>query len=350
MLSFQFNGKCNGNYESFYDHQIHIPNEYKKIIKNSINNDLYKFPKENFNPTVLGQFYQNNLRTTAIIDIDDNGDYTMTYSKELKNTENLKNLTTMMKNLHKKYPKLPKCFFVVSFEDQQLTNFIPIFQNSVFKNSNGIMYPLWYYFSVDKIKSVIENSILWTNKESKAIWRGSSTGLSKNDYRKGRKTSRKYIVDTSMKFPELIDAKFTNLVQDSGKRLRDNYKNRYKEHESIPPREQIKYKYILSSDGNGGTYGLYWTLASGSCVLNNTEYRQWFSPFFKQDKHFIVFNDDENNENLKDIILYLKNNDKKAMELAKNSRNTSKIVFNEHFVLEYMYQLLEEYNKIQNEK
>lgn len=323
-----------------------IPNNYKEKIINYIKNDLKHFHKKNFDPNILGDFYQNNMSKTILVNIDDNGEFTMTYSKNLLYPVYIEYIKKMLNLLKKIYKKLPKCLFVISIGDESVSDNLPIFQNSVFKEQNAVMSPLWYWISETKIDSVKNNlTTPWDFKNKKAIWRGSSTGYSGQDYRSGRKISRKYVVDTSSQYPELIDAAFTNLVQKGGENLENQ---KYNTKPTIDPIQQTKYKYIITMDGNGGTYGLYWTLSSGCCPLNNTQYKQWFSPFFEENKHFITFSDIEGSSNLHNIISHLRQNDEKARKIAKEAQKTARIIFNRSFVLFYMYKLIQLYSEIQN--
>jgi hypothetical protein len=150
-------------------------------------------------------------------------------------------------------------------------------------------------------------------------------------------------VDLSKKIPSILDAKFTNFTQNAG----DILSKKYKEHEKISPDDQMNYKYIVTMDGNGGTYGLYWTLLSGSLALNNTTYRQWFSPFFMKNVHYKEFQDISGNANLDMVINESMKNSVVSKNIAYNSRKLAKTIFSENFVLFYLYTLLDEYSKIQ---
>jgi hypothetical protein len=293
-------------------------------IETFIKKDLSQF--NNFNKESLKNFFHSNIDKTAMVEIEKNGTYKISYSKENEHNDNLKYFKEMMKKLHKLH-NLPPCLFIISFQDQSISDYLPIFQNSIPKNQKGVLYPLWYYFSKKKIQYT--RFVPWFMKYNKAVWRGSSTG---------KTPTRMEIVDLSKKYPGLVNAQFTNLVQKSGEMLKQKG---YKEKNTLDPGKQCMYKYIISADGNGGTYGLYWTLRSGSCILNNTNYRQWFSPFFKENRDYIPFN---NPNEIPEIIKNTKNGNK----IANNSKNIANKIFNEPFILHYMHQLIVMYSIAQS--
>lgn len=296
-------------------------NDYNKTIDKNIMKELNQY--DNFSKKLLVEYHKKYSNSSALIEV-------------VNGKVKIYNATEQLQQLMKKVILPKNVTFVISYEDQGISENIPVFQNSVFINEKGILSPYWYWFVKDRVKNVLSDRTPWYSKRRQAFWRGSTTGYSGQNYRSGRKISRKYIVDTSKQFPKLLDASFTNLVQKAGEVLQDDYSTK-------PPVDALeqsrRYKYIISVDGNGGTNGLYWVLSSGSTPIVNSQFRQWFNPFFTNDC-IIPFSDDENNSNLHLVIQKLLNNDDLAKETSRKSRRIAKEVFNEKFVINYMNRLI----------
>lgn len=300
----------------------------KQSASDYINRDLSKF--DNYLPSKIIDFWKTHQNDSILVEINNEGQYKIHYSNFLKNSPGVEIFVNMMKSIHSAYENLPPCTFVQFLGDGQLHLNLPIFQNSVPLENDGVMSPLWYYFSKNKINSVLDTNVPWENKKDIAIWRGASTGKINGP--------RRQIVDFSKSNMDKIDAKFThftsnNLELENITLLGDKV---YTKGEHITPQEQCSYKYIVSVDGNGGTYGLYWVLASDSCPLNRANYRQWFSPFFRENIHYLSLDLDN-----------FKFNDSVSKSIAIAGRDLSRDLFQEQFIIWYMYELIKQYSEKQ---
>ncbi|NGX64102.1 MAG: hypothetical protein KR126chlam6_01527 [Candidatus Anoxychlamydiales bacterium] len=172
----------------------------------------------------------------------------------------------------------------------------------------------------------------WSQKQSLAFWRGTTTGFLDIE-----KNERYKVVKLAKRYPQLIDANFSNICQlsdDNQKYLIENFgvKN------NISPIEQLKYKYLISIDGNAFGGSFFWQLFSNSVILKNkSSYLEWYYSGLKSDKHFMEFDSD------KDLIAkihWLKDNDKQAQKMSQNAN----IFANDHLCNEslvaYIYKLL----------
>lgn len=146
-----------------------------------------------------------------------------------------------------------------------------VFENSCKKNEDCLLSPMWFFYRESDIQEVLANTTPWESKRQQAVWRGSTTGFT-------NPLLRAAIVEAGDKRPDLLDAGFTQIVQEAEKRpeVRDK---KLKSHLS-PVQQAENYRYIVVVDGNTSTYGLYWALASGSLVLLCSRYKMWFTPFF----------------------------------------------------------------------
>ena len=147
----------------------------------------------------------------------------------------------------------------------------------------------------------------FNKKINKAIWRGSSTGFPQN---KGSRFSlvEKYYND------KLIDVGFSEIVQN-----KDDYKKYLKNKVSI--KEQIKYKFIISVEGNDVASGLKWQLYSNSIVLmSEPKIESWLMEFkLKPYVHYVPIKDDFSN--IKEQINWCLNNNQKCLQIISKSKS-----------------------------
>jgi len=338
IIFFIILGFCTTNNEPFTS----IAPEYKEQAVEIIRKQVKSFNKGSFSVALLQDYHQKNMESCAYIEINSEGDYRINYSNSLKGSDKIAYLSLLMKKVKERYKKLPQCVFVQSFADRQVQQHLCILENSALDDERALLSPLWYYFSKAKIDQVMTTTLPWTDKKPVALWRGATTGFSMNDFRSGKRVSRKYIVDRGKDSPDKIDARFTSFA-DKGKHLEEQYNKSV----FMTPPEQQRYKYIISTDGNGGTYGLYWVLSSGSLCLNNSFYKQWFTPFFQKDKHYVTF-DDSQRDSLEETVVTVRERDTRSLRIALNAKKTAKNIFNEDFVVFYMYTIIEHYAQRQN--
>ena len=97
--------------------------------------------------------------------------------------------------------------------------------------------------------------IEWKDKESKLFWRGKTTG------RRVELLSRWTQYDSNV-----IDVAFSEIQPKHGKFL-NKYLGRHDTRQTADPLEMLKYKYLLSIEGNDVASGLKWMLYSNSVVL-----------------------------------------------------------------------------------
>ena len=299
------------NFENLKDNQ-------RSLCSNIISNELEQF--KTFNYSDINRFWNDNKQVCIMVTIDDNGKYTMTNSGNQLYQER-------MKYILDRIPNLPKCKFIQFFGDKKLNYDLPILQNSVGSKELGLMSPFWYWSTKPKIESL--RNIEWDNKLNKGVWRGTTTGREPHRHFE----TRRYIVEKSQDNPRLLDARFSHLSQ--GVILDESYLG-----EIMTPEKQQEYQFIVSKDGNGGTYGLYWQFASGSCLVLNSSFRQWFTPLFRRGVHFMWYNDSRNNEDLVDV---LRSSSEKARTIAKTSKELSNKIFTDEFCIWYYGELIRQY-------
>jgi len=249
----------------------------------------------------------------------------------------------------KKLLKFPDVEFLYSIADSldnpKLIECLqaPVFCISKKRNNNQvILFPHieWMEkndFLLDRLcKAAIHFN--WEQKESQAFWRGTTTGFLDLD-----KNERFKIVKLASHYPHLIDASFSNISQiseDSKNYLVENFELK----EKISPIDQIKYKYLLSIDGNAFSGSFFWQLFSNSVILkNNSDYLEWYYSGLISDKHYLEFDSDKD---LISKIHWLKDNDKKAKKISENANAFANENLTNENILAYIFRLLERFSEI----
>jgi len=207
--------------------------------------------------------------------------------------------------------------------------------NSRKKDYNGYCSSFWALLENVTYKPLLNFNMDFNLKKDMAIWRGSSTG---NDmlYRDTNlwKYSRLELPMISKKYPELLDAGFTNFVQymvDRSERFRLLNLSKASK---LDPVEQSKYKYIVVADGNVATYGLFWALFSGSVILKQEsdfimyieDEKDCHHEIIKEGVHYVSVKKDFSD--LIEKIKWLQENQDIASSIARNSREYALKYFN----------------------
>jgi len=235
-----------------------------------------------------------------------------------------KNLLNKTNNLNKK--------FKVCFGDIDTTqNLITLCKNRCYGNSNSVIlrclnYPRHWQNFYNR-----PQDIDFDNKISKVFWRGSTTGKPEN------KCSRFEMVTNWFNRNNDIDVGFNNICQG-----RTNYAKYVKEECNIS--EFLKYKYILSVEGNDKDSGINWKLNSNSLVfMTKPRICSWLmETTLIPDYHYVMLKDDFSDleekmnwcNNNPDICKTIIKNANIFMSQFKDDKNEEKIeesVINKYF-------------------
>ena len=206
----------------------------------------------------------------------------------------------------------------------------------------------------------------WKNKENKVFWRGRTSGKGKNqpyefyNYKLTNidKLPRLTLVMLSKLYPGLIDAKFIyhtiiannkdgkNLV-----RVLDRlFGKTIKYNKALKEEEHLKYKYLISVDGETCAWlRVPWIMLSGSVLVKQESSKiEWFYPALKPYVHYVPVKED-----LSDILTqveWMRNNDEKMKQIAYNAHEFIKQELMPEHIDSYMAIILDEYSKIQQDK
>ena len=202
----------------------------------------------------------------------------------------------------------------------------------------------------------------WKIKENKIFWRGSSTGCAKNDPYNMRSYNiknfdqlpRLSLVMLSKLYPDLIDAKLAYYQQFSKDKDGDNLKKILnmlfgKGPKNANEEEHLKYKYLISVDGNAATgTRVPWIMLSNSVLMKqNSNNIEWFYSALKPYTNYIPIN--ERLTNLFEQIEWMKNHDQELQQISFNAHNFVKNNLMPEAIDAHMVIILNEYSKIQLE-
>ena len=196
----------------------------------------------------------------------------------------------------------------------------------------------------------------WNSKINKIFWRGATTGEANiyniNNFDKLPCLS---LVMESRLYPELIDAKFTTYAQFSedqaGKDLREILaKLLGDDAQKIKEVDHLKYKYLISIDGNSTTWGRpVWMMLSNSVLLKQeTKNIQWFYSAIKPYVHYVPINN--NLSNIFAQLEWIKNHDSELQAISQNAQNFVKNNLMPGDIEAHMVIILNEYYKLQKNK
>ncbi len=152
-------------------------------------------------------------------------------------------------------------------------------------------------------------------RKSIGYWRGATTG---GDFNADSWSfyPRSILVALSLKYTEIIDAKFTRLVQ--GAVLGKNGLSEIYLAPESSPYEVLKYKFLIDVDGNSNSWSrLRQLLVSGGVVLKQeSKYEQWYYKALKSNENCIIFRKDFSD--LIEKISHLEANEADCIRIVKN--------------------------------
>jgi hypothetical protein len=180
--------------------------------------------------------------------------------------------------------------------------------------------------SADEWKALNDNinDISWSNKVSTALFRGSSTGcgytidtnprmkLADISYKWNKESDKKNLINAGISRFIIRITAYDKII---GFTINDKYKHLVGEF--IDSKDQTKYKYIFNIEGNAAAYRYPSEFKKKSVILNvKSKCQMWFEPLLENKKNFIEIDSDY--KNLYETMMWLKDNDNKAEDIAKN--------------------------------
>lgn len=197
----------------------------------------------------------------------------------------------------------------------------------------------------------------WEKKIDKVFWRGNTTGdfhiYTVDNF---SKLPRLTISILSKLYPDLIDAQFSYyspqiMYENHGKNLREFCEILFgPKPKSVNEVDHLKYKYLLSLDGNAATgTRVTWIMYSNSVLLKQESRKiQWYYSALKAYKNYVPVN--HRLTDIFDQIQWMQTHDKELKEIAKNAHNFAASNMMPNHIDSHVVILLNEYAKIQQDK
>jgi len=214
-------------------------------------------------------------------------------------------------------------------------------------DSKSVLIPDIYqmYNYKDTIKENIYNDTEFNKKINKIIFVGSTTGNINIQLNKRINTciwgnTDNWAINNTF-------FKITNIVQ-IPKDLLYLYTKKYNLNidsilsNNITINQQLKYKYILSIDGNTWAWDRpVWIMNSNSLFFKyESDNIGWYYNFLQEDKHYISVT----TENMEKKYNFFENNTNQALEIINNSKKFVKDYCSEEAWIFYFKSLMEEIN------
>ena len=212
---------------------------------------------------------------------------------------------------------------------------IMVFSLNKHADNQNILIPDYYAMCNYGKKLNINDKNIFESKMNQAIFIGSSTGSVNPRNNERLKLCNKYVSNTDIK---CYINNFCQMNNEDIQKVFPNYM-RFKS-ANISIDEQLKYKYIITVDGNTCTWDrLPWILNSNSlCLKKKSNNKCWYYDFLVNNEHFIEFNNDEEIEQIIKTVSI--DNCKRITNNAnKFVKNYLKKNFHEIYMAELIYYL-----------
>ncbi len=172
------------------------------------------------------------------------------------------------------------------------------------------------------------NLYLWSNKIEKIFWIGKTTGNGDMKYNMDNfaKLPRLNLVILSKLYPDLINARFNSYYNFSDNKSGTDLKLTLDLlfggiSPSVSEENHLKYKYLISIDGNTCAWmRVPWIMLSNSVLVKQeTSKMEWFYPAMKPYIHYIPV--DESLTNIFQKFEWMKDHDNELKEISNNAQS-----------------------------
>ena len=255
-----------------------------------------------------------------------------------------------------RYAALPDTDLILNIGD----GIAPSFQGPVFgfakpANVRGILWPDFEMIAAypgNNYDEIFAKEAVWKSKIKLVMWRGFTTGgihvdgvWQSNQLDTWWMLPRACLVLYSLEHPELVDARFTQVVQ-AERGVAKQMARRGLLAPFMSVGEQLRYRYLIDVDGNSCTYSrFYWILRSRSVPLKVASSNiQWYYRGLKPGIHYVPVEDDLSD--LADQIAWLRAHDDEAKKIGLISCQFAQDFLNQEMVLRYMHETLCQYAEL----
>jgi hypothetical protein len=233
--------------------------------------------------------------------------------------------------------------------------------NSIYE-TDKLLFPDAFFIKEDwrNIVTRIQKTSLektWDKKLDKIFWRGNTTGnfliYTVKDF---DKLPRLTATILSKLYPDLIDAEFsyysTQLYYTrDGQNLSEIFKLIFpKGTQHTSPEDHLKYKYLLSIDGNAATgTRVPWIMLSNSALVKQESKKiQWFYSALKPYINYVPL--DNKLMNIFSQLEWMKSHDREVKQISKNAQNFIQNDLMPEHIDAHIVLLLNQYHTIQKDQ
>ena len=194
----------------------------------------------------------------------------------------------------------------------------------------------------------------WDSKFNKIFWRGAATDGAYNT-KNFAHLPRLNLVLLAKLYPDLIDAKFTSYPQISNDQDGQNAEAILnillgENLQRVDETDHLKYKYLISVDGNTCTWRrVPWIMLSSSVLIKQeTAKMEWFYSSLKPYIHYIPVN--ESLTNLFSQLEWMKSHDAESQQISHNASNFVQNNLMPEHIDAHAAIILNEYHKLQKDE
>ena len=180
-------------------------------------------------------------------------------------------------------------------------------------------------FPVPSSLPTFNDFVNWEAKESRIVWRGTTTGTLTSPNKLFELSHRYRLVNWAKMYKKYVfqslsidvDIGFSDFLQCDNGHCEEAKKNSL--HLGfLTIDQQFRSKYLIVVDGNTWSFRLPAFLASNSVVFYNSVYKFWFGKLIKPYVHYMPFKEDFSD--LIEQLEYAKNHDEEMKQISQNAR------------------------------
>ena len=263
------------------------------------------------------------------------------------------NIADFLEAIVARYP-VPDLIFIYVHHDLVRADFFqtqcsgtPILCSAKAVNTDGkIIHFIDWYYQIGKPGSgwdrmiadidAIGPQVPWENKIPVLFWRGGPTTPNMRIYMKLEDFPRGILVQKSLDYPTLVDARFTRLID-------SNAQKKFPQSPHVSISDHLSYKFQIAMDGETATFpGYQWRLYSGCLTFKqDSDETMWYYGALKPFIHYVPVQ--RNLEDLVEKVEWAVAHDQKAKEIAENARTFAKENLLPEHMLFYGYKVLTKY-------
>lgn len=190
--------------------------------------------------------------------------------------------------------------------------------------------------------------VAWQQKEARVVFRGVASCIQKQHFGNWHLNPRVRVSSISARFPHLVDAGVTKWIKLSHGTTVDDIETsaNISVKQRLTLQDHMRFKYILDVDGGLGSSRKRWMLMSGSTpFFQASAVTQWYEPLLTKWVHYVPV--DRWFRDLVQSVLWARQNDAVAREIAENAMSFADRFLSEDAILEYLAVFLQKYAELQ---